>query len=279
LNFNLHTHTNYSDGSSNPEDYIKEAIRQGFDTLGFSDHSPVPFKNNFAIREPDLEKYVNTILGLRERYSVPAILLALEIDFIPGITLPIKHYRKLYPFDYFIGSVHLVKNEKSGNLWFIDGPDITIYDNGLKEIFSGDARKAVTAYYRQVQEMIITQKPDIVGHLDKIKMYNRNRFFSEEESWYVKLVEETLDLASSAGCVIEVNTRGIYKKRSETLFPGPEVLKKIRLRNIPVTITSDAHKPQELSLGFKEARKLLIELGFKATWVMTGKEWKEIPII
>ncbi len=279
MNFNLHTHTNYSDGSSNPEDYIKEAIRQGFDTLGFSDHSPVPFKNNFAIREPDLEKYVNTILGLRERYSVPAILLALEIDFIPGITLPIKHYRKLYPFDYFIGSVHLVKNEKSGNLWFIDGPDITIYDNGLKEIFSGDARKAVTAYYRQVQEMIITQKPDIVGHLDKIKMYNRNRFFSEEESWYVKLVEETLDLASSAGCVIEVNTRGIYKKRSETLFPGPEVLKKIRLRNIPVTITSDAHKPQELSLGFKEARKLLIELGFKATWVMTGKEWKEIPII
>jgi len=46
----------------------------------------------------------------------------------------------------------------------IDGPDITIYDNGLKEIFSGDARKAVTAYYRQIQEMIVTQKPDIVGH-------------------------------------------------------------------------------------------------------------------
>ena len=279
MNFNLHTHTCFSDGSSDPEDYIKEAIRQGFDTLGFSDHSPVPFKNNFAIREPELEEYVNTILRLREQYPVPSILLALEIDFIPDITLPIKHYRKLYPFDYFIGSVHLVKNEESGNLWFIDGPDITIYDNGLKEIFSGDARKAVTAYYRQVQEMIITQKPDIVGHLDKIKMYNCNRFFSEEESWYVELVEETLDSASIAGCVIEVNTRGIYKKRSDTLFPGKEILKKILQRNIPVTITSDAHMPSELSMGFEEARKVLIKLGFKSTWLMTGRAWKEVPFV
>jgi histidinol-phosphatase (PHP family) len=279
LTFNLHTHTNYSDGSSDPEDYIKEAIRQGFDTLGFSDHSPVPFKNNFAIREPELEEYVKTIIRLREQYLVPSILLALEIDFIPGITLPIKHYRKLYPFDYFIGSVHLVKNEKSGNLWFIDGPDISIYDNGLKGVFGGDTRKAVTAYYLQIQEMIVTQKPDIVGHLDKIKMYNRNRFFSEEESWYVKLVDETLELIASEGCVIEVNTRGVYKKRSETLFPGPEILKKIRLRNIPVTITSDAHKPQELSLGFEEARKVLIELGFGATWVKTSESWREVPFI
>ena len=61
------------------------------------------------------------------------ILLALEVDYIPGITLSIHHYRKNYPFDYIIGSVHLVKNEASGKLWFIDGPDIKVYDNGLKE--------------------------------------------------------------------------------------------------------------------------------------------------
>ena len=284
MNFNLHTHTRFSDGSSDPEDYIKEAIHQGFDTLGFSDHSPVPFENNFAIREEEVEKYIQAILQLKNTYSFMSaapginILLALEIDYIPGVTLPINHYHKKHPFDYFIGSVHLVKKEGSEKLWFIDGPDITIYDNGLKEIFSGDARKAVTAYYRQVQEMIVTQKPDIVGHLDKIKMYNRERFFSEEDSWYMKLVEETLDLAAAAGCVIEVNTRGIYKKRSETLFPGPEVLKKIRLRNIPVTITSDAHKPHELSLCFEETRKALMDLGFESTWLKTAESWKEIPI-
>jgi histidinol-phosphatase (PHP family) len=92
-------------------------------------------------------------------------------------------------------------------------------------------------------------------------------------------VEETLDMAAGSGCVIEVNTRGIYKKRSETLFPGPEVLKKIHERNIPVTITSDAHKPRELSLCFEEARKALMDLGFESTWLKTAESWKEIPII
>lgn len=283
--FNLHTHTNYSDGSSDPEDYIKEAIHQGFDTLGFSDHSPVPFENNFAIREEEVENYIQAILRLKNTYSFMSaapginILLALEVDYIPGVTPPINHYRKHNHFDYFIGSVHLVKNETSGKLWFIDGPDITVYDNGLKEIFSGDARKAVTAYYHQVQEMIVTQKPDIVGHFDKIKMYNRDRFFSEEEPWYVKLTEETLDLAASAGCVIEVNTRGLYKKRSETFFPGPEILKKVHERSIPVTITSDAHKPHELSLGLEEAQKVLMDLCFESTWLKTADGWKEVPLV
>jgi histidinol-phosphatase (PHP family) len=282
LKFNLHTHTRFSDGSSDPEDYIKEAVCQGFDTLGFSDHSPVPFENNFAIRQEELGTYIQTILNLKnDRSGINAshgikILMALEIDFIPGITLPFDYFRKNYPFDYFIGSVHLVKNEDSEKLWFIDGPDVIIYDNGLKGIFSGDIKKAVTTYYRQAQEMILTQKPDIVGHLDKIKMYNRGRYFSEEESWYVRLVEETLDVAAGAGCVIEVNTRGVYKKRSATLFPGPEVLKKILLRNIPVTITSDAHKPYELSLYFEEAQKELYGLGFKSNWLKTTAGWKEI---
>jgi histidinol-phosphatase (PHP family) len=284
LKFNLHTHTRFSDGSSDPEDYIKEAINQGFDTLGFSDHSPVPFENNFAIRQEELENYIQAILKLKNTYSNSKassglnILLALEIDYIPGITVPVDHYRKTCPFDYFIGSVHLVKNEDSGRLWFIDGPDVAIYDTGLKGIFSGDSKKAVTTYYRQVQEMILTQKPDIVGHLDKIKMYNRDRYFSEEESWYMKLVEETLDVAFGASCVIEVNTRGVYKKRSSTLFPGPEILKKILVRNIPITLASDAHKPHELSLYFEEARKVLVDLGFKSNWMKTTAGWKEISL-
>jgi histidinol-phosphatase (PHP family) len=284
LKFNLHTHTRFSDGSSDPEDYVKEAIKQGFDSLGFSDHSPVPFENTFAIGDADVDNYIQAILQLKNTYSFMSaspglrILLALEIDYIPGITLPFHHYRKNHNFDYLIGSVHLVKNAASEKLWFIDGPDISIYDKGLKEIFSGDTKKAVNSYYHQLQDMIVTQKPDIIGHMDKIKMYNRDRYFSEKDAWYLTLVEETLEMAAKAGCVIEVNTRGIYKKRSETLFPGPEILKKIHQMNIPVTITSDAHKPHELSLYFEEARNILIDLGFKATVLKTIEGWEEIPL-
>jgi histidinol phosphatase-like PHP family hydrolase len=48
---------------------------------------------------------------------------------------------------------------------------------------------------------------------------------------------------------------------------------------LPVTITSDAHKPQELSLGFEEARKSLIDIGFESTWLRTTGSWKEVAFI
>ncbi|MCX6249312.1 MAG: histidinol-phosphatase [Bacteroidetes bacterium] len=290
--FNLHTHTKFSDGSDAPEKYAEEAIRQGFHTLGFSDHSPVPFKNNFAIENTKvaLEDYILTITALKTASPVPhipgmkgagselQILLALEIDYIPGITAPISAYRKNPLFDYFIGSVHLVKNDLTNELWFIDGPDIEIYDNGLKNIFGNDIKKAVTAYYHQINEMVINEKPDIIGHLDKIKMYNRNRYFLEDDAWYVALIDETLDLIRNSGSIVEVNTRGLYKKRSESLFPGPAILKKIKALGIPITLSSDAHKPHEISLYFQEASQLLTNIGFIHLHLKTRDGWEEVRI-
>jgi histidinol-phosphatase (PHP family) len=287
--FNLHTHTFFSDGSSAPGEYLNEAIRQGFSILGFSDHSPVPFENNFAIKEERLGEYCTAIRNLSPTpYSPPQlgwgqgrgiqILLGLEIDYIPGITKPIEEYRKTNQFDYFIGSVHLVRNGNDPGLWFIDGPDISIYDQGLIDFFHGDIRNGVRSYYHQINRMILAQKPDIIGHLDKIKMHNRNRYFREEEKWYVQLVDETLDLIKENQCVVEVNTRGIYKKRSDSLFPGPEILRKLFKMKIPVTLTSDAHKPEELSLCFEETRKILMDIGFKTLSLKTEMGWKEVPL-
>ena len=289
--FNLHTHTRFSDGSSEPEAYISEALKQGFSTLGFSDHSPVPFENSFAIREEQLQEYVDAILSLKttspptppllkERGLVKGltILLALEVDYIPGLTRDIDYYRAMNCFDYFIGSVHLVKNEDTSGLWFIDGPDITIYDKGLEEAFNGDIRKAVTAYYQQVNRMILTQKPDIIGHLDKVKMYNRGRYFSESERWYENLVDETLHLILEKEIVAEVNTRGLYKQRSDTLFPGIEILKKMKILGIPVTISSDAHKPHELSLLYQETAETLKEIGFSHIALKVSNGWEEVSL-
>lgn len=277
MDFNLHTHTRFSDGSDDPENYVQEAINQGFHTLGFTDHSPVPFENTFAIPKGKIQDYVNAVSGIRHPASL-LILLGLEIDYIPGITEPISSYRKKFNFDYFIGSVHFVKSLNSNELWFIDGPNMEIYDYGLKEIFGGDAHQAITAYWHQLNELIVNEKPDIIGHLDKIKMYNRGRYFSESEAWYIALVDETLDLAKNYGSVIEVNTRGIYKKRSETLFPGPEILKKIKNLQIPITLSSDAHKPSELSLYFPEAKKILTDLGFKSLALKNKTGWEEIML-
>lgn len=278
--FNLHTHCAFCDGSSAPEGYVKEAIRQEFDTIGFSSHSPLPFENRFAIADDrKLVEYAAEIRHLKSIYCKQInIFLGLEIDFIPGLSKPFNYFIKLAGLDYTIGGVHLIKRNDRDELWFTDGPVQETYDKGMKLLFGDDVKQAVTAYWQQVREMIFTQKPDVVAHLDKIKMHNKNRFFTEDESWYEAQLDETLALIEETGSIVEVNTRGIYKGRSDELFPGMKALKKIHRLGIPITLSSDAHRPEELSGHFSQTREILLEIGFRSLMLYAENGWEEVGL-
>ncbi|MEI6823586.1 MAG: histidinol-phosphatase [Bacteroidota bacterium] len=275
--FNFHTHTKYCDGSSNPEEYVIEAIRLGFESLGFSGHAPVSFENGYAIKEEDLQQYCTSILELKNRYKEINIYLALEADYIRNLTKSFNAFKRECGLDYIIGSVHLVSNPNVKGLWFIDGSNIDTFDNGLRYVFNEDIRKAVGAFYHQTNEMITNQHPDIIGHFDKVKMNNKGRYFSVEEKWYNDLVNESLDVIKESGCIMEVNTRGLYKKRSDELFPSATILKRIHKMNIPITLSSDAHKPTELALCFDDTLELLQEIGFKTLMVFDKASTSFVP--
>ena len=271
---NHHTHSLYSDGSSQPEEYIIEAISKGFNILGFSEHSPLPFENKFSFRKENKDEYITLLQNLKQKYSsLISIFSGMEMDYIPGMSENFSKIKAEYKLDYLIGSVHLIRPQDSDELWFTDGPDFEIYDQGLNELFGGDIKKAVTAYYYQLNEMVESQHIDIVGHLDKIKMHNHDRFFREDETWYKSLVSETLDLIQDRDIIVEVNTRGIYKQRSETTFPGFDILKQIKALRIPVMVNSDAHKPHELDLAFEQGFSLLKAAGIEEVVYFKRNGW------
>jgi histidinol-phosphatase (PHP family) len=271
---NHHTHSLYSDGSSQPEKYIREAISKGFNILGFTEHSPLPFENPFSFREENKEEYIALMSMLKEQYSsMISLYSGMEMDYVPGMSDNFSKVKAEYKLDYLIGSVHLVKPQNHDELWFTDGPNYETYDQGLNQLFGSDIKKAVTRYFQQLNEMIETQQFDIIGHFDKIKMHNRNRFFTEDEPWYKALVNETLELLQDRDIIVEVNTRGIYKKRSETTYPGLDTLKNIREMRIPVMVNSDAHKPDELDLFLEYGFDLLREAGIREVVYFKGNGW------
>ena len=268
--FNFHTHSIFSDGKSTPDDVVVEAINQGLKAIGFSDHSPVPFENSFAIKNDEIDNYITTIMSLREKYKNQIdVYCSMEMDFIPGIVKDFKQTKETLGLDYMIGSVHLVGNDIN-RLWFIDGSKMETYDEGLYNYFDGDIKKGVRAFFHQYNEMIETEEFDIVGHFDKIKMHNRGRYFSEEDKWYRDYLMETLTLIKEKSLIVEINTRGIYKKRSDDFYPSTWTFPLMKEMNIPVVISSDSHKAEELSLCFDEAEKALKAAGYKET--MTFKD-------
>lgn len=258
---------------------MKAAIEAGLHSLGFSSHAPVPLENNFAIRdEKALADYCNEIERLKDAYADRIkIFLGIEADYIPGESYDFDKFRNVYGIEYVIGSVHLVKNVE-GKLWFIDGPKRESWKTGLQNGYDGNIQKAVTAYYTQVIAMLKTQKPDVVGHLDKVKMHNHNEFFREDEEWYRALIADVLDQIVKSKCIVEINTRGLYKKRSESLFPGREIIHEMRARNIPVTINTDAHLPGEVCKMQDVAVSSLLMAGYKEVFIFEKGGWTAVPL-
>ena len=78
--------------------------------------------------------------------------------------------------------------------------------------------------------------------------------------------------------IVEVNTRGIYKKRSTDFYPSTWILPIMREMNVPVVISSDAHLPSELTLCFKEAEEALKAVGYKETMCFRNGGYEAISL-
>lgn len=274
---NYHTHSLFCDGSHALKNYVEVAIAHNFKSLGFSSHSPITEDNGFSINRSNIPVYCAEIRALQEEYADRIeILHSFEFDYIPGLTRPMKEVATELGFDYILGSIHLVAGrqpaESVKDLWFTDGPDLHHYDKGLADFYNMDIQKAVKAFYAQTNQMLHEEDLTIIGHFDKVKMNNKGRYFSEEEDWYIREVLETLDLIQEKEVIVEVNTRGMYKKRHLDYFPSVAILQQIKKRNIAITLSSDAHAPEDIPLLWDETYHILCDMGFRPDGKYKGIE-------
>jgi histidinol-phosphatase (PHP family) len=268
---NFHTHSNFCDGKSTLVEHIQKAKEFQLKSLGFSSHAPVPFDCNWCMKSDKLESYLLEIQRLKSTTNELQVYTGLEVDYIPGIVSPTTFNDRL---DYTIGSIHFVDTFENGTPWEIDGLHVHFL-KGLDEIFHHDYKAAFTRYFELTREMIVTACPTVIGHLDKMKIQNPdNKFFSEQETWYQQQVKKTIQTIKDSGAIVEVNTRGIYQKKSATTYPSPWILELLQQENIPITISSDAHHADDLVNQFESTATLLQRIGFKKIHVLYQGEWK-----
>ncbi|HEY4788821.1 MAG TPA: hypothetical protein VIH57_22375, partial [Bacteroidales bacterium] len=153
------------------------------------------------------------------------------------------------------------------------------FRKGWVEIFNGDSHALVRKYFSYTRLMIKEMNPPVIGHLDKIKMqYRPDCFIPETDPVYRSELLLTLDEIASAGCIVEINTRGVYKRNENDFYPGKWVLTEMAKRNIAVMINSDAHRPHEISLLFDEARYELKKAGYHHIFHFLKNQWVKQPI-
>jgi len=273
--FNFHTHGQFCDGKGAPRDYIEEAINQNMHALGFSSHGPMPLPINWVMENDKLPDYLSELKFLKNEFKNQLqIYIGLEIDYIPGIIGANFDFINTLNLDYTIGAIHFAGFDKENHPWQLDS-NAVIFEQGLKEVYGGDIQVLVEKYYRLISEMALKENPDIIAHLDLIKKNNpKEKYFSEDESWYRDAVIDTLKTISESRSIIEVNTGGLARKRCDALYPSNWILEIIRDMKIPITLSSDAHQPSFLTAGFKNASEVLLDIGFKELSIFNGDKWQ-----
>ena len=268
---NLHMHTIFSDGKNTAEEYVAAALEKGFDSIGFSDHGPAPY-DSCQLPLEMVPAYLDELECLKQKYANQIeIYTGIETDYYNPICAPLN--RK--DFDYIIGSVHFIK-APDDNLYCIDY--LPEYVEQLIELFGG-AAEMVREYYKLVADTALTQKPDILGHMDLIKKLNlMNCFFNPAEKWYCAIVDEAIDSIAQSDCIVEVNTGGIGRGYLNEPYPSEYILKRLYAQKVPVTITSDAHTIDKLDCAFDAVRQFLTRVGYQSVKQLKDGCFVDVPL-
>ncbi len=261
---NAHTHTRYCDGKSTPQELLAEAQRLGFVSLGFSGHGDQGFDLPYSMALGMQEQYLRELRALQAAQREEGGLrlwVGLEQD---GLT-PLERKREnRKQFDYILGSTHYVAQEFQDRALAVDG-DFGLLGEYVRQVFAGDWMALAKAYFDAHVQMLLTDRPHIIGHFDLVrKAAELGRVFDENTQAYRRIALEALEKARASDGVMEVNTGGMARGYAAQAFPSWELLGAWREMGGQVTITSDCHDAAFLGFGLDEALDQMQKLGYRS---------------
>ncbi len=249
------------------EEYVLRGIEIGLSQLGLSDHMPLihvdpaTYLPEMAMPMDELPRYVSECFELKEKYkSQIDIRVGLEGDYIEGYEETIEKITTGYPWDYVIGSVHFL-----GRWDISDARQLAGWDG--KDVYS-----VYEQYYAAVQQAARSGLYDYLGHIDVIKRFKRR-----PDCDVTHLEDQTLQVIRDSNMAIELNASG-YRMPCEELFPSERMVKKAFELGIPVTVGSDAHRPDFLSQHLEKAYAVLHKTGYTQLATFDKRKRVMIPI-
>ena len=224
---------------------MKEAIKKGFDAIGFSSHAYTPMDTSWCMSLENTKRYKEEIMRLKEVYKGKIKVLAgLEMDyFSEGDTSWC---------DYTIGSVHYVF--KNGKYYSVD-ESAEAFQGIINDGYGGDVYAFIEDYYSLVGDIYKKTKCDIIGHFDLITKFNEgNKFFDTQNPRYKNAAYPALEKLLSENIPFEVNTGAISRGYRTEPYPAKDILEIIAKENGCVIINSDSHQKETIDFYFDEAK-------------------------
>ncbi|MBR3148944.1 MAG: histidinol-phosphatase [Eubacterium sp.] len=225
MKYNIHTHTVrcfHAEGSD--EEYVESAIKNGYELLGFSDHCPYIYEDDYVshmrMTPDDAEDYISSIRYLRDKYKGKIdIKVGFEMEWYPKLIDKQKDFLKTLDIDYLILGQHFTENEFEAGSIYVGSKTrrIKVLDRYIEQLLDG-AKSGMFTYVCH---------PDLINYVGSKKIYEAK-------------ILNMLDELKKLGLPLEYN---FYGYSDDRWYPSDRFWLLAREVGNDVVIGMDAHTP------------------------------------
>jgi len=266
-----HVHTAYCGHAHGKiSEYIEVAILKGLQEICFTDHLERYYlKDNqkkkfwdWGMNKSKLHQYFMELEDAQNTYKdTITIRTGLEVDYVEGFEDLATEYLDEFPCDFVLGSVHCLP---------------TIGWKHIAHYTQHNPYELYKEYFRVAKELLKSGIFNSISHLDFIWRYIH---WPEKNSAFVfEQLVEIVETAAAYRTAIEVNANGYLWSQIYNV-PGGDpfviMLDQIRIFNVPITIGSDAHKPEMVGKAFPDIAHFLKNNGHTHYTLFDKREKQE----
>lgn len=188
------------------------------------------------------------------------VRLGAEFEYRPEWTDDLDALTERVPFDFVLGSVHVVQG-----LNVSGGPEVDDYFDGRS------LEEAYGPYFDALGSMVAWGGFDAVAHFDLVKRYGHEHYGAYDPRQFEGRIRSVLEAMADAGIGIEVNASGLAQAPAAP-YPSETVLAWAREEGVPfLTAGTDSHRPEDLAAGLDEAVGVARRAGWRELAVLADR--------
>ena len=249
-----HMHSTYSgDAKDSMETMILSAIDKGLKSICFTEHQDFGYpyrEGEEGMFELNTDAYLYELLTMRAKYED-----RIRVGFGVELGMDLEEVRKnaifakSHEFDMIIASLH----------------EVDKVDPYYPEYFEDKSEEeAYGLYFRRMYDNLLKfENFDVLGHIDYIVRYGRNKDNTYRYETYRDTIDAILHFLIEHDKGLEINTAGL-RQGLKDVHPTLDILKRYReLGGEVITVGSDAHNAGDIARDFDRAEQALKECGYK----------------
>lgn len=259
LDYHIHTPLcNHAKGSMRQA--VSHAISKGLKEICFLDHLILdgPGMKNSMDRD-EVPLYMQAIALLRHEFEDKITIRAgLEVDFIPEKISEIRSVTEHYDFDVIGASVHFIKG------YNVASTRVPIPKDQERDI--------VLRYFEQILALLDHDFFDTICHLDVVK---KSGIPLHPDC--LPLIDMIIDKVAEKHVTLEFNAGGWSHPAGDS-YPSAWIAGKCYKKNIPFSLGSDAHRPDQVGRNIDKALEILRQIGYSHIHLFHRRHAIPVPL-